>query len=78
MAQQVKDPGLSVQWLKSLGFFFNFFFPFFSFLGLLWQHMKVPRLGVKLEPQLLAYATAPRDPGCVCDLQPQLTAVLDP
>ena len=33
-----------------------FFFPFF-FLGLYPWHMEVPRLGVKLELQLLAYTT---------------------
>ena len=31
---------------------------FFFFLGPYLQHMKVPRLGVKLEWQLLAYTTA--------------------
>ena len=39
------------------GFFFCFFFFLF-----LWPHlqlMEVPRLGVELELQLLAYATAP-------------------
>ena len=30
----------------------------FVFLGLHPQHMKVPRLGVQSEPQLLAYTTA--------------------
>ena len=32
--------------------------------------MEVPRLGVQLELQLLAYATATstQDPSCVCDL----------
>ena len=34
------------------------------------SHMVVPRLGVKLELQLLAYATATAmwDPSCICDL----------
>ena len=34
------------------------------------QHMEVPRLGVKLELQLLGFtiATATRDPSCVCNL----------
>ena len=33
-------------------------------------HMEVPKLEVKLELQLLAYATAiaTQDPNCVCDL----------
>ena len=34
------------------------FFVFCLFLGLHLQHMEVPRLGVKLELQLPAYATA--------------------
>ena len=43
---------------------------FFVFLGLHLQHVEVPRLGVKLELQLLAYstATATKDPSCICDL----------
>ena len=49
----------------------NIFFFFFVFLGPHLQHMEIPRLGVKLELQLLAYATATatRDPSRVCDLQ---------
>ena len=45
-----------------------FFFPFF--LEPHWQHMEVPRPGIKLELQLLAYAiaTATPDPSRVCDL----------
>ena len=44
-----------------------------SFFGggvLLLQSMEVPKLGIKSEPQLLAYttATAMRDPKCVCKL----------
>ena len=35
-----------------------FFLSFFFFLGLLLQHMEVPRLGVESELQLPAYATA--------------------
>ena len=30
--------------------------------------MEVPRLGVESELQPLAYATATRDPRCICDL----------
>ena len=41
--------------------------PFF-FLGLHPQHIEVPRPGVESELQLLATATATRDPSCVCDL----------
>ena len=57
-----------------------FFFP--VFLGLHLQHMEIPRLGVKLELQLLAYAivTATPDPSCVCDLHhsPQKRWILNP
>ena len=40
-----------------------------SFLGLRLRHMEVPRLGVELELQLPAYATATatQDPSCVCN-----------
>ena len=43
---------------------------FFCFLGLHPQHMEVPRLGVQLELQLLAYSTAiaMQDLSRVCDL----------
>ena len=42
----------------------------FCFLGLHLWHMEVPRLGIKLELQLLAYttATAMQDPSHVCNL----------
>ena len=39
-----------------LGFFFFFSFPFFS--GLPLWHMEVPRLGIRSEVKLPAYATA--------------------
>ena len=52
--------------------FFFFLFSLFCFLGPHLQHMEVPRLGVKLELQLPAYATttatATPDPSLVCDL----------
>ena len=50
-------------------YFFSFFF-FFSFLVPPLRHMEVPRLGVELELQLLAYtiATAMGDPGHICDI----------
>ena len=41
---------------------------FFNFLGPHLRHMEVPRLGVKLELQLLAYVTATPDPSHICDL----------
>ena len=49
---------------------FSFFFFFFDFLGPRPQHLEVPRLGGKLELQLLAYATATATPDLshVCDL----------
>ena len=42
----------------------------FCFLGLHLRHMKIPRLGVEWELQLLAYATAiiTRDLSCLCNL----------
>ena len=39
-----------------------FFFFFLSFLGPHPQHMEAPRLGVRLERQLLVYTTATPDP----------------
>ena len=51
-------------------FCFLLFLFFFGFLGLHLQQMEVPRLGVKSELQLLAYATATamQDLGHVCNL----------
>ena len=46
------------------------FFPFF--LGLHLQQMEDLRLGVQLELQLLAYATATRDASHLCDLHRSL------
>ena len=48
----------------------HLFIYLFIFLGLHPKHMKVPRLGVKPELQLLAYATATAMPDLsyVCDL----------
>ena len=44
---------------------------FLVFLGPRPRHLDIPRLGVKLELQLLAYttATATQNLSCVCDLQ---------
>jgi len=57
-------------------------FEIFCFLGLHPQHMELPRLGVHLELQLLAYTTttAVPDPSCVCDLHrsSQQCQVLNP
>ena len=46
-----------------------FVFLIFVFLWLYLQHMEVPRLGVKSELQLPAYATATAmpDPSCICN-----------
>ena len=44
--------------LYSLSLSLSFFFFFFCFSGLHLRLMKVPRLGVELELQLLAYTTA--------------------
>ena len=51
-------------------FVFVFLFCFVFFLGLRPWHMEVPRLGVELELQLLAYTTdtATQDPSHLCDL----------
>ena len=51
-------------------FFFFFFLSFCYFFGPLPRHMKVPRLGVELELEPLAYAsaTATGDPSHVCNL----------
>ena len=62
---------LGIQLDGKLGGGFNpglFFVWLFCFLGPHLQHMEVPRLGVKLELQLPAYATAMPDPSLVCDL----------
>ena len=49
---------------------FFFFFFFSVFLGPHLWHMEVPRLGVKSEPRLPAYATATAtwDPSHICNL----------
>ena len=54
---------------ESVFVFVGFFF-FLLFLGLNLWHMEVPRLWVKLELQMPAYATATvtRDPSHICNL----------
>ena len=54
--------GKVVKLTKPLWGFFGFVCLFFGFLGQRLRHMEVPRLGVKLELQFLAYATAMEDP----------------
>ena len=62
-----------------LFFVFVFFFFFLLFLGLLLQHMEVPRLGVESELQPPAYtgATATLDPSLSLQPTPQLMATPD-
>jgi len=70
------DNYFHLEWFISwFGFYFMKFkfylhFSLFLFLGLHLQHMEVPRLGVKSELQLPAYATATAmpDPSCICNL----------
>ena len=66
-------------WLQSR---FLFLFSFFVFLGPNPWHMEVPKLGVKSELQLPAYATASATPdlSCVCDLHhsPKQHWILNP
>ena len=52
----------------------------FFFLGPHLRRMEIPRLGVKWELQLPAYATATRDLSCICDLRcsSQQRQVLNP
>ena len=52
----------------SVSFSLSSFAHCFFFLGAYLQHMEVPSLGVKLELQLPAYATAMPDSSCICDL----------
>ena len=53
---------------------------FFFFLQLHLYYMEDPGLGLKLEPQLPAYATAiaTQNPSYICDLCHMLVATLDP
>ena len=63
---------VSLEMFSSIGSIFLAFFSFFffGFLGPYLWHMEVPRLGVELELQVLAYttATAMGDPSHICDL----------
>ena len=51
-----------------------FYFFFFCFLGRHLRHVKVPRLGVEMELQLLAYTTATATPdlSSICNLHHSL------
>ena len=53
-------------------YLFVYLFIYFVFLGLHLWHIEVPRLGVESELQLLAHATATRDPSHICDLHRSL------
>ena len=71
----IRSNQLDSQMCKSNYFSSSFLlFFFFFFLQLHLQHMELPRLGVKLELQLLAYATptATPDPSCICNLHHSL------
>ena len=59
-----------VKKLQPADFFFSFFLFSSLFLGLHLRHTEVPRVGVKLELQLSAYATATAtwDPILICYL----------
>ena len=67
--------------LTSASLFFSFF-PFFFPKGPHQWHMQVPRLGVELEQQPLAYTTAVamQDPSCICNLhcRSQQCLILNP
>ena len=54
--------------LLPYAFLFLLLFSFLAFLGMYLQHMEVPRLEVKLELWLLAYAIATWDQSHVYDL----------
>ena len=66
--------------LKMPTLLFLFCFVAVCFLGLHLRHIEVPRLGVQLELQLLAYAaaTAARDPSHLCDHSSQQQQMLNP
>ena len=54
------------------------FLLFFFFFNVWYEwHMKVPRLGVEQELQLLAHTTATRDLSCFLQAKPQLMVTLD-
>ena len=64
---------------------FSILFYLLIFLVFLGLHLRkfpkeIPRLGVELELQLLAYttATAKQDPSCIWEPTPKLLAMLDP
>ena len=65
---------------SQLFYLFIYLFIYLPFLGLLPWHMEVPRLGVELELQPLAYARVTATRGSEQRLQPtpQITATPDP
>ena len=56
--------------LMDMGQLFNLFYFIICFLGLHSQHTEVPRPGVELDLQLLAFTTttATQDLSCICDI----------
>ena len=68
--------GSSIRNLKGYFHFLKKFYLFFAVLGLQLWHLEVARLGVELELQVLAYATATatamHGPSCICNLCPSL------
>ena len=71
---------ISGAFLLFLFIYLFIYFVLLPFLGPLLWHMEIPRLGVKLEPQPLAYAraTATRDLKPHLQPTPQLMATPDP
>ena len=69
MTVESKSRWLGLPTVQCFTFPVRLIFFFFCFLGPKLWHTEVPRLGVKLELQPLAYttATATRDPSCTCD-----------
>ena len=73
--QKVPRPGtaaVTTQQLFIAYLFYSQIFFLFFFLRLYLWHMKGLRLGVQLELQLRAYATAMLDPSHICDLHQSL------
>ena len=72
VTQAAAVTALDPYWLydRETPLYTHIFLPFFFFLGLHLRHIEIPRLGVKLELQLLASttATAMPDPSSVCTL----------
>ena len=72
--------GISLNYVLLLCFTYLLTYLLCFFLGPHLWHVEVPRLGVKAELQLPAYATAPamQDLSYICDLHHNLMATQDP